>query len=80
MKIRQKLMKAGKEAYLIMADEISPGMLEGYDFDVLVNTACPRIVYDDHENYRIRMINWFEVDYITGERSIEDLINCYNIL
>ena len=45
--LREKLEKAGKKAYLFLANEIDFNSLENFNFiDVWINTACPRIVED----------------------------------
>jgi len=45
--LREKLEKAGKKAFVFMADEINFNSLENFNFiDVWINTACPRIVED----------------------------------
>lgn len=45
--LREKLEKAGKEAFIFLADEINFSSLENFNFiDVWINTACPRIVED----------------------------------
>jgi len=44
--LKKRLEKAGKEAFLLVADEIRPEMLMGIDVDVWVNTACPRLSED----------------------------------
>ena len=45
--LREKLEKAGKEAFVFLADEINFSSLENFNFiDGWINTACPRIVED----------------------------------
>ncbi len=57
--IKDKIEKAGKKAYIVSMDYISPDKLLGMKFDVLVNTACPRIeedlVFDEP------VVNWDNV-------------------
>jgi len=60
-KIKKKLEKHGKKAYLFSGAELSPDRLVGYKVDAWVNTACPRIV-DDH--YEKPVINPEELDYL----------------
>jgi len=62
-KIKEKLEKRGRRAYIFAGAELSPDRLLGYKIDAWVNTACPRIV-DDH--YDKPMINPEELDILLG--------------
>ena len=43
--LREKLEKAGRKAFVFLADEIDFNSLENFNFiEVWINTACPRIV------------------------------------
>lgn len=45
--LREKLEKAGKEIFVLLADEINFASLKNFNFiDVWINTVCPRIVED----------------------------------
>ncbi len=49
--IKQKLEKLGKQAFIIVGDELSPLSISNYTFiDAFITTACPRIV-DDTQTY-----------------------------
>lgn len=51
-KLKSKLAKEGKEAYLFISDTIDFNEMENFPFiEVFVNTACPRIAYDDYEKF-----------------------------
>ncbi len=55
--IKSKLERAGKKAYILVANELFPDSLYNYLFiDVYINTACPRIV-DDTEKYKKPILN-----------------------
>ena len=44
---QEELRKRGKEAHILIANEISPGALENFrSFGCYVNTACPRLAED----------------------------------
>ena len=47
--LRRKLAAAGKRAFIFAGEELSPGNLLPFKVDAWVNTACPRIVDDEHE-------------------------------
>ncbi|MCD6522325.1 MAG: diphthamide biosynthesis enzyme Dph2 [Candidatus Diapherotrites archaeon] len=51
MWIKKRLESRGKEAYIIVMDNITPELLLPYNVDAFVITACPRIVIDDWRNY-----------------------------
>jgi 2-(3-amino-3-carboxypropyl)histidine synthase len=55
--LKEKLVKDGKEVYVLVADEITPEKIEGLKLDVLINCACPRIAVDDATAYKIPIIN-----------------------
>lgn len=64
-KIKNKIESKGKEAYLIAAEEITPERFYGLeDIDVLVITACPRIVIEDSPQFRIPVITPRELDVL----------------
>lgn len=45
-KSKERLSKMGKNAWILVADEITPEKLLGLQIDCLVNTACPRLRED----------------------------------
>lgn len=49
-RIKERLEKQGKKAYLLVLDEIRPDKLMGLKLDCLVNCACPRLT-EDIENF-----------------------------
>lgn len=44
VKLKQRLEREGKEAEILIFDEISNEKLMGFNFDFYLNTACPRII------------------------------------
>ncbi len=58
MKLREKLIAEGKEAYIFIDNTIDMGHFENYPFiEVWVNTACPRIGLDDIINAPKPLLN-----------------------
>jgi 2-(3-amino-3-carboxypropyl)histidine synthase len=56
-KIKQELENLGKNAYIIVANDLNPETLYNFTFiDVYINTACPRIV-DDVQKYGKPILN-----------------------
>ena len=51
-----------KNFYYLISDEISPHKLQDFNFiDVFVNTACPRIAFDDYNSFPKPVINISEL-------------------
>ena len=44
--IKKKIEKKGKRAFIVIMDVIRPENLLGMDYDIILNTACPRIEED----------------------------------
>jgi 2-(3-amino-3-carboxypropyl)histidine synthase len=56
--LQKKLNKKGVGSYLFLSDTLSIADLENFSFiDVFVNTACPRIFYDEHEKFPKPIVN-----------------------
>jgi len=49
--VKKKLEDAGKKAYIVTMNEISPEKIDYLPFDAFVITACPRLVLDDWKNF-----------------------------
>jgi 2-(3-amino-3-carboxypropyl)histidine synthase len=61
-KIKEKIIKEGRKAYIIVFDEIKPDKLMGYDLDCYINTACPRIVIEDRTTFEKPILNPDELE------------------
>lgn len=73
LKLKKKIEKHGKKAYLLCLDEISPEALFSFrKLDVLVNTACPRVTIDDVARYKQPMLTPVELQIALGKRKFED--------
>lgn len=59
-RIKENLEKQGKKVFILAFDELSNDKLEGLKLDVVINFGCPRI-NEDQENYKIPMLNWYQV-------------------
>ena len=59
--IKNKLVEQGKKAYIIGCDYVSEDYVEGIKIDCYVNTACPRIAYDDFRSFKKPIITPQEV-------------------
>lgn len=72
-KLRDLLTSKGKEAFIIMLDNISPDLLLPYmELDAFVVTACPRVAIDDASMYKKPLITPIELEIVLGIRKWED--------
>ena len=69
-----KLTEAGKIPVIIYMDEIRPDHINNYtEPEVLVNTACPRIVIDGISGIDRPMLTVNELEVVLGSRRWEDM-------
>ncbi len=62
--IQEKLEKLGKKVYILASDYIREDYILGMKIDCYVNTACPRISYDDFQNFKKPIITPQEVSLL----------------
>ncbi len=72
--IKKDLELAGKKAFILAGDLLSPSNVLGIKVDAFVNTACPRIGIDDATNYKKPVLNPNEVRILLGQAKWEDYI------
>jgi 2-(3-amino-3-carboxypropyl)histidine synthase len=71
--LKKMIYNEGKEAYLILLNEINPPSLMPYmDLDAFIVTACPRIAIDDSKMYQKPLLTPQELEIVLGKRSWED--------
>jgi len=71
--LKKMITKVGKEAYLIIMDEINPPSLMPFmDLDAFVVTACPRIAIDDSKMYEKPLLTPQELEIVLGLRNWDD--------
>jgi len=72
--VREKLEKAGKDAYIFAIREITPEMVMDFPtVDAYVNTACPRISLDAPSKFQKPMLTLNEALVVVGEISWKEL-------
>ena len=64
LKVRKKLKKIGKKTCIILAREITPEALWGFNLDSYVICACPRIALDDQARYEKPVLTVSEVMFM----------------
>ncbi len=56
--LKKKLEKKGKNAFVFLSNDIALDKLQDFSFiDCYINTACPRIAYDDYKSSPKPIIN-----------------------
>lgn len=74
LEMKERLEKNGKKATLLAVREITPSVLmQFFDIDAYVNTACPRISLDDTPSFRTPVLTFNETLVMLGETSWEEL-------
>ena len=67
LKIQRKAFDKGFIAEIILLDEITPLAVDNFRFDAFVNTACPRISYDDYRKFSKPIITPSEFEIIVND-------------
>ena len=62
----------GGNAVLVMMCEVSPGELLNLGFGAYVNTACPRLAYDDQVRFPVPVLSPPEYEILRGVRSWDE--------
>lgn len=60
-KLKEKIEKKGKKAFVFVGNDINYSNLLGFKVDAFINTACPRISEDEFQKV---MINTDEVEFV----------------
>ncbi len=72
MKLKKMADEVGKRVDIIYLDEIIPEKLANFLYGYYVNTACPRISYDDFELFKVPILTPQEFEILMGVRSWEE--------
>jgi len=57
----------GIESFIIYSDEVGPDLINELNVDAVINTACPRLGFDDLDRFNKPVINMGEIQYLRGE-------------
>ena len=74
-RLKKDLEKLEKEVIIIVMNEFSPGLMNFYNVDAFIDTACPRISIEDYGKYDKPIINSREASVVVGKRSWEELLD-----
>ncbi len=66
------LRKYIENIYILEVDDITEDILRQVQVDYYINTACPRIAFDDIDRVRLPLLNMKEIDYILGKKRLSD--------
>ncbi len=69
LELKNDLRSKGKKCYIAYFDEIRS---ENFPCDCFVNTACPRIAYDDWKKFRKPVLTPQEMEIVIGKRNWEN--------
>ncbi len=72
MELKEKADGVGKRVDVIYLDEITPEKMANFLYGYFVNTACPRISYDDFELFKVPILTPQEFEILIGLRDWED--------
>ncbi len=67
IEIKKKLERMGKEAIIVVLDEISEEKLLGLKAEFYINTACPRL-FDNYEKFSKPIMNWIDLEKLLKEK------------
>jgi 2-(3-amino-3-carboxypropyl)histidine synthase len=70
--LAERLATFCERAFLVVAREIDPGELLNLGFGAYVNTACPRLSYDDQARFPVPVLTPQEFEILCGVRRWED--------
>ncbi|HIP25089.1 MAG TPA: diphthamide biosynthesis enzyme Dph2 [Archaeoglobus profundus] len=71
LELKKKAKERGKHVDILYLDDITPEKLSNFLYDYYVNTACPRISYDDIELFNVPVLTPQEFEILIGTRSWE---------
>jgi len=72
MALAERLAGLSPHAVIIVLQEVSPDELLNLGFATYVNTACPRLAYDDQIRFSVPVLSPQEYEILCGVRSWDD--------
>jgi 2-(3-amino-3-carboxypropyl)histidine synthase len=70
--LAERLVSLHPHAYLVLMREVDPAELLNLGFPAYVNTACPRLAYDDQPRFPVPVISPPEFEILIGIRSLAE--------
>jgi 2-(3-amino-3-carboxypropyl)histidine synthase len=72
VELAQRLARLTKDAVIVTMREVSPDELLNLGFACYVNTACPRLAYDDQVRFPVPVLSPQEFEILCGTRTWEE--------
>jgi 2-(3-amino-3-carboxypropyl)histidine synthase len=72
LSLARRLVTLSESAVLVAMCDVSPEELLNLGFDCYVNTACPRLAYDDQVRFPVPVLSPQEFEILCGARKWED--------
>lgn len=70
--LARRLAALSPAAFIVVAREVTPDSLLDLGFPAYVNTACPRLAYDDQVRFPVPVLSPPEFEILCGSRSFDD--------
>ena len=70
--LAERLLALSKNAVIVMMREVNPDELLNLGFSAYVNTACPRLVYDDQARFPVPVLSPQEFEILCGVRTWDE--------
>ena len=70
--LAERLAGLRREAIIIAMEEVTPDELLNLGFSAYVNTACPRLAYDDQSRFPVPVLTPVEFEILCGILKFED--------
>jgi 2-(3-amino-3-carboxypropyl)histidine synthase len=72
MDLARRLAALAPHAVIVIMNEVSPDELLNLGFGCFVNTACPRLAYDDQVRFPVPVLSPQEFEILSGVRSWDE--------
>jgi len=72
MSLARRLVALSDRAFLVAMREVSPAEMLDLGFGAYVNTACPRLAYDDQVRFPVPVLTPPEFEILCGARAWDD--------
>lgn len=72
--LKREALDRGGKVDLIMFEELSPSKISSFPYGYYINTACPRVSYDDAEFYSVPILTPQEFEAILGLREWDEYL------
>jgi len=74
MELATYLAGLSENAFIITMREVTPEALINLGFDCYVNTACPRLAYDDQVRFPVPLLSPAEFEIVCGVREWDEYV------